>query len=110
MTTDLKDRTVLITGASRGIGAAMARGFAAEGANVVLLARSAASLEALAAEIAAAGGQALAIGGDVGTWADVEGAVSQAVAVPSSTSVPVRPPARWRAGATIAPARPERCP
>lgn len=80
MTTDLKDRTVLITGASRGIGAAMARGFAAEGANVVLLARSAASLEALAAEIAAAGGQALAIGGDVGTWADVEGAVSQAVA------------------------------
>ncbi|MDF1733417.1 MAG: SDR family oxidoreductase, partial [Minwuia sp.] len=78
--TSMKNRTVLITGASRGIGAAMARGFAAEGANVVLLARSATSLEALAAEIEANGGQALAIGGDVSVWADVEGAVSQAVA------------------------------
>lgn len=80
MMTSMKNRTVLITGASRGIGAAMARGFAAEGASVVLLARSATSLEALAGEIEADGGQALAIGGDVSVWADVEGAVSQAVA------------------------------
>lgn len=80
MMTSMKNRTVLITGASRGIGAAMARGFAAEGASVVLLARSATSLEALAAEIEADGGQALAIGGDVSVWADVEGAVSQAMA------------------------------
>lgn len=78
--TDLKNRTVLITGASRGIGAAMVRWFAGEGANVVMLARSGPSLAALSEDVAQAGGTALALEGDVSVWADFEHAVSQAVA------------------------------
>ena len=49
----LSGRTVLITGASQGIGAAAARGFAAEGCHLHLAARSAAKLESLRDEIAA---------------------------------------------------------
>ena len=50
----LKDRTVLITGASQGIGAAAARAFAAEGCHLHLAARSAAGLARLREEIARA--------------------------------------------------------
>ena len=50
----LKGRTALVTGASKGIGKAIARGLAEEGANVVLLARTAADLEKVAEEISAA--------------------------------------------------------
>jgi len=54
----LEGRTALITGASRGIGAAVAKRFAAEGAQVILLARSQASLEEVDDEIRAAGDKA----------------------------------------------------
>lgn len=54
----LKDKTIVITGASSGIGEAMARVYAAQGARVVLGARNAERLEALTAEIRGAGGQA----------------------------------------------------
>ena len=47
---DIQGQTVLITGASRGIGAAAAREFAAAGANVVLMARSGQEIERIAAE------------------------------------------------------------
>lgn len=69
---DLAGRAVLITGASRGIGAAAARAFAAEGALVGCAARSAAAVEALAEEI---GGLALPC--DVADFAAVESAVAR---------------------------------
>lgn len=66
MQRDLSGAVVWITGAGSGIGRAMALGFAAAGARVALTGRSPAPLEALAAEIAAAGhAAALVLSGDV---------------------------------------------
>src|SRR5262245_62136343 len=61
----LEDRVALITGASRGIGAATARAFVAAGAAVTLAARDAAALAALAHELSADGGRAIAVPTDV---------------------------------------------
>src|ERR1700692_4287818 len=66
-----RDRTVLITGASSGIGRDLALTFAKMGAKVALMARRKALLEALADEIAAAGGEALPLAADVSRRADV---------------------------------------
>ncbi|HEY5412642.1 MAG TPA: SDR family oxidoreductase [Caulobacteraceae bacterium] len=55
----LEGRTALVTGSSSGMGAEIARALAAEGMSVMLAARRTDRLEALAAEIAAAGGTAL---------------------------------------------------
>lgn len=67
-TNDMKDfhgKSVVVTGASSGIGEALARHFAELGANVVLGARSAEKLEAVAAEIRAKGGHAVGCAVDV---------------------------------------------
>jgi NAD(P)-dependent dehydrogenase (short-subunit alcohol dehydrogenase family) len=74
--TDFAGQTVLITGASRGIGEMAARAFAAAGANVVLMARSAGRITEIATEI---GSQAIAVTGDVSLYADVAAAVQAAV-------------------------------
>lgn len=67
--------TVMITGASRGIGAAAGRLFADAGANVVLMARNAPAIEELASDI---GGNAIACACDVSDFNQMKDAVSQA--------------------------------
>jgi short-subunit dehydrogenase len=62
---DIKDKVVLITGASEGIGLATARRFAEAGAKLSLVARSADKLEVLADELEAAGAEAIAVPADV---------------------------------------------
>ena len=72
---NLAGKTVVITGASRGIGAEAARVFAAAGANVALIARSSDAIEKLATEI---GTQAIALTCDVASYASVEDAIAKA--------------------------------
>jgi len=62
---ELESKTIIVTGASSGIGAAAALLFASEGANVVLGARRSGELEALAKTIKQANGRAVLLVGDV---------------------------------------------
>jgi NAD(P)-dependent dehydrogenase (short-subunit alcohol dehydrogenase family) len=75
----LEGKVAIITGASRGIGAAAAHVFAAGGATVVLAARSEDDLEAVAAQIRGAGGEALAVPTDVADPEAAERLVRQTV-------------------------------
>ncbi len=72
--------TVIITGASRGLGAATARIAAQMGAHVILNARSAIELAAVAQEIVETGGRATAVAGDVSIFTDCEKMVQTALA------------------------------
>jgi 3-oxoacyl-[acyl-carrier protein] reductase len=73
-------RRALVTGASRGIGEAVAMRLAAEGATVVAAARTAADLERVVAAIRQAGGQASSLALDLSDSASVEAAVKAALA------------------------------
>jgi 3-oxoacyl-[acyl-carrier protein] reductase len=75
----LEGHVALVTGASQGIGRACARLLAASGAQVALCARSAEKLDAVAAEIASAGGQAAAFPMDVASEDDIKRAAKAAV-------------------------------
>lgn len=66
------NKTVLITGASRGIGRAIALEYAKRKYNIVICARNGAALENTADEIRALGAACLAVTCDVGKYADVE--------------------------------------
>ena len=72
-------KSVLITGASRGIGEATAREFAALGANVVLAARSESRINDIAASLRESGGKALAVACDVTDYASVVSAIEETV-------------------------------
>ncbi len=76
----LKDKVALVTGASQGIGRATAFALAESGAKLAIAARNAEKLASLAAEIAQAGGEALAVTMDVADAAQVKSGFQQALA------------------------------
>jgi len=80
------NRTILITGASRGIGKAMAIRLAKEGANIIIAAKSVdedprlgGTIYSAAAEVEAAGGKALAVQVDIRNEEQIQSMVQQAV-------------------------------
>jgi NAD(P)-dependent dehydrogenase (short-subunit alcohol dehydrogenase family) len=77
---DLRDRVVLVTGGSRGLGAAMSVGLAERGARVVIASRKLDACQALAAAITASGGQAHPLACHVGEWESLAGVVDAAAA------------------------------
>jgi len=77
--TMLKESIAVITGASSGIGAALARGMAREGASVVIAARREDHLDAIAEEITHGGGTAIPVRADVTVREEAEGIIQTAI-------------------------------
>lgn len=75
----LEGKVAIVTGASRGIGAATARAFSAAGASLALAARNEAALIALAEDLSSDGSNAIAVPTDVGDAAAVERLVAATV-------------------------------
>jgi len=75
----LEGQVALVTGASRGIGASIARCFASAGAKLVLVARKKDPLEEMAASLRGAGADAIAVAGHSGKAGDVKAAFAAAV-------------------------------
>lgn len=106
---DLAGKSIIITGASSGIGAAAAQLFARAGANLVLGARRSELLGALARVIREAGGQAVTLAGDVrdpdfaeklvelarGEFGGLDGAFNNAGIVGEMMPIPTMPPENW---------------
>ncbi len=72
MSSDLKDKVALVTGSSRGIGAAIARAFARHGAKVVVNGRDDEAMASVRAGIERAGGRAMQVAADTTSFADIE--------------------------------------
>ncbi len=75
----LRNKVIIVTGASRGLGASIARECAAHGARVALAARSEDRIASLEGDIERAGGEALAVRCDVSRLPDLEGLVAETV-------------------------------
>lgn len=80
MTNELSGKVALVTGASKGIGAGIARAFGEAGASVAVgYARDRAGAESVAAEIEASGGRAITVQGDLTRTAEIEAIVAKTV-------------------------------
>jgi NAD(P)-dependent dehydrogenase (short-subunit alcohol dehydrogenase family) len=74
---ELTDKTAIVTGASRGIGAAIALGLARYGADVVVMSRNLSSLSEIAKRIRGLGRKSLAVKADIGISEDIDSAVDK---------------------------------
>ena len=114
----LDGKAVIVTGAGRGIGAAIARTYAEVGANVVLAARTESQLEEVAADVRASGGEALVVPCDVSELDTLDHLVDHAVeafggidvvvnnaggSMPNPSSTPACGPSRRRSTSTSPP-------
>ncbi|MFJ1603952.1 SDR family NAD(P)-dependent oxidoreductase [Streptomyces sp. NPDC088253] len=102
MATRFSGKTALVTGAGSGIGRATALAFAAEGAQVVVAGRTAASLDETVALIEARGGKALAVTADVSRSEEVHALVEAAVDRFGSLDVAVNNAAVFHGGTPLA--------
>ena len=87
MLNSIEGRSVIVTGASKGIGKGIAKVFAAKGARVLVVARNIGPAAATANEIRAAGGNASAFAADVSSWADAQRVAAEAKAQFSGTDI-----------------------
>ena len=87
---DLRNRGILLTGASRGLGAALAKELARKGARLALVARDEAALQRVVRSIEAEGGEAHAIAADVGAKEDVYAIAGTAAALVGDVDVVIQ--------------------
>jgi 3-oxoacyl-[acyl-carrier protein] reductase len=80
MLNPIKGHSVIVTGASKGIGKGIAKVFATKGARVLVVARNIGPAEATANEIRAAGGKSSALAADVSSWPDAQRIAAEATA------------------------------
>jgi NAD(P)-dependent dehydrogenase (short-subunit alcohol dehydrogenase family) len=77
---DFSGKVALVTGGSRGLGAAMVRGFADHGADVVVTSRKLENCQSVARDVEALGRRALAVACHVGHWSEIEALIETAYA------------------------------
>ena len=77
---DMSGKVVLITGGSRGLGRAMALGFAAAGADIIIASRNLAACQEVARQVEASGRQALAVACHAGRWHECDALADAAYA------------------------------
>ena len=78
MDLQLKGKTALVFGGSKGLGRGIADALAAEGVAVAIVARTQATIDRAVSEITARGGRAIGLAGDLANWASIETAVKSA--------------------------------